>query len=130
MDADVEQSFGACCRLAATAPIQNGSCDISFVTLLHSTVATTGNLNKHTLAGIWGRTVERGFWDQSGDIASVMLRGEGAGGDKYKSILPYGMSAVMDGDVDLFIIIARSWSLWKEEDWRDEEWGGRRVSQY
>ena len=52
VDADVEQSFGACCRLAATAPIQNGSCDISFVTLLHSTVATTGNLNKHTLAGI------------------------------------------------------------------------------
>ena len=40
VDADVEQSFGACCRLAATAPIQNGSCDISFVTLLHSTVAT------------------------------------------------------------------------------------------
>ena len=79
VDADVEQSFGACCRLAATAPIQNGSCDISFVTLLHSTVATTGNLNKHTLAGIWGRTVERGFWDQSGDIASVMLRGEGGG---------------------------------------------------
>ena len=52
VDADVEQSFGACCRLAATAPIQNGSCDISFVTLLHSTVATTGNFKKHTLAGI------------------------------------------------------------------------------
>ena len=41
VDADVEQSFGACCRLAATAPIQNGSCDTSFVTLLHNTVATT-----------------------------------------------------------------------------------------
>ena len=61
VDADVEQSFGACCRLAATAPIQNGSCDISFVTLLHSTVATTANFNKHTLAPIRGRTVERGF---------------------------------------------------------------------